>query len=102
LIESFIHFLESNLQSCTIKSLIGFDCFGCGIQRATLALLKGDLVSSLGFYPALIPLIITLLLIGINFFVVSERFSKALNISTVFTFGLIFFHFITKFFLNYG
>lgn len=82
--------------------MTGFDCFGCGIQRATLALLKGNLMSSLEFYPALIPLMITVLLIGVNVFIVNERALKALTISTIFTFILIFFHFITKMFLNYA
>ena len=53
-----IPFLESKMLPCTTKSWLGFDCPGCGIQRAFIALLKGDLLVSLQLYPALIPLLL--------------------------------------------
>jgi hypothetical protein len=58
---SVIDFLERNLFSCTIKSLTGYECPGCGMQRAFIALLKGDLASSFAYNPSLIPFLITIL-----------------------------------------
>lgn len=35
------------------------ECPGCGMQRALIALLKGDVLLSLQLHPGLIPLILT-------------------------------------------
>ena len=40
---------------CLLKSTTGLPCPGCGGTRAFLALVKGDLVSSLKYNPLLIP-----------------------------------------------
>ncbi|HRH10929.1 MAG TPA: DUF2752 domain-containing protein [Bacteroidia bacterium] len=56
-----IEFLEHHLFTCSFKSLFGVPCPGCGMQRALLSLLKGDLLHSLQLNPALIPFIITIL-----------------------------------------
>jgi hypothetical protein len=46
---------------CIFKSLFGFECPGCGIQRSFILLIKGQLQESLEMYPALIPLILLVL-----------------------------------------
>ena len=53
-----ITWLENNLLACPYQKYFGIDCFGCGMQRSIIALLKGDLAGSLYFYPALIPMIL--------------------------------------------
>jgi hypothetical protein len=58
---NLIDLIEHNLLPCSVKSLTGFDCPGCGLQRAFVALLRGDIVLSLQLNPALIPVMITLL-----------------------------------------
>ena len=50
----FIAFIERHLLPCGIKALTGFDCPGCGMQRAFVALLRGDLQGSIGHHPALL------------------------------------------------
>ncbi|MGZ3899569.1 MAG: DUF2752 domain-containing protein [Bacteroidia bacterium] len=66
-----IEFLERNLFSCSIKSITGIECPGCGMQRAFIALLRGDILSSLNFNPSLIPFLLTVLYVtlhlGFNF-----------------------------------
>jgi len=64
--QAFIHFLETHLLPCPYKSLTGIDCPGCGMQRAFIALLKGDLGDSLHFYPALLPILFTFALTAIH------------------------------------
>ena len=54
-----ITFLEQNLFTCSFKSLLGIECPGCGMQRAFIALLRGDLILSLKTNPSLIPFIST-------------------------------------------
>lgn len=39
------------------------ECPGCGLQRAFIALLKGDILQSLQYHPALIPFILTMILL---------------------------------------
>ncbi|WP_082832385.1 DUF2752 domain-containing protein [Aquimarina aggregata] len=56
--KSFIDFLESNLLYCPTKQLLDINCLGCGLQRSFILLLKGDIISSLLMYPALLPLLI--------------------------------------------
>jgi Protein of unknown function (DUF2752) len=52
----FIRWLQNHLLSCPFKKLTGMDCPGCGFQRSVIALLQGNLKSSLYLYPATIPL----------------------------------------------
>jgi hypothetical protein len=58
-----ITWLENNMLACPYKKYFGFDCFGCGMQRSIIALLKGNVVESFYFYPALIPIILMFLLL---------------------------------------
>jgi Protein of unknown function (DUF2752) len=60
---SLITWLENNMLSCPYKKYLGVDCFGCGMQRSVLELLKGNFVESFYFYPALIPMILMFLLL---------------------------------------
>lgn len=61
-----IHWLENHLLACPYKSMFGVACPGCGMQRSFIALLKGQLVESFLLYPALLPVIITLLLLVLH------------------------------------
>lgn len=56
---SVIHWLEEHMQACPSKAFLGIECPGCGIQRAFIELLRGNVIESFKLYPALIPIIIT-------------------------------------------
>ena len=58
MLERLIHWLESNMQPCTYKQSLGFECPGCGFQRSLVALLKGNIWESLLLYPGLVPMIL--------------------------------------------
>jgi hypothetical protein len=47
-------------QPCFYKEHFGFECPGCGFQRALYHLLEGDLIASIRAFPALIPLMVML------------------------------------------
>lgn len=49
--------LEGLMLPCMTKQMFGFDCPGCGLQRAILSLLKGDIIGAWQMYPAIFPLI---------------------------------------------
>lgn len=42
--------------TCPVKSAWGIPCPGCGMQRSIMALTEGDLLLSIRYYPALLPL----------------------------------------------
>lgn len=48
------------MMKCPYKTLTGFDCPGCGMQRSFIELLRGNFLESLHLYPALILVIFTL------------------------------------------
>jgi len=54
----FTQWLQNHLLTCPFKKLTGFDCPGCGFQRSVIALLQGDVLKSIQFYPATIPIFI--------------------------------------------
>lgn len=43
--------LEAAGVTCPIKYLTGVSCAGCGMSRAWLALLRGDLVAAFAYHP---------------------------------------------------
>ena len=64
-----IEWIEEHSQPCFYKEHFGFECPGCGFQRAFIELLKGNIWESFKLYPALIPLffLIVLLLFHLKF-----------------------------------
>jgi hypothetical protein len=61
-----IDWLEHHLFPCFFKSHFGMECPGCGMQRSLIALLKGNFYESLQYHVALIPFIITIILLLIQ------------------------------------
>lgn len=47
---------------CSWKETFGIECPGCGAQRSVVELIHGNLWESLHLFPALIPLLITIVL----------------------------------------
>lgn len=61
-------------KTCIINIMFNIDCPGCGLTRATLALLRGDIYSSLNYNPTCILWLLTIL-----FFII-DRYIKKLFI----------------------
>ena len=56
-----VQWLESVELPCPSRKYLHMECPGCGLQRGMIALLRGEWSQSIGFYPALIPIILLLL-----------------------------------------
>jgi hypothetical protein len=61
-----INWLEHHLFSCFFKAHFGITCPGCGMQRSLIALLKGNIIESFQYHAALLPFIITIILLVIQ------------------------------------
>ncbi len=46
---------------CSFKKYLGVDCLGCGFQRSFQLLLEGQFIESIKMFPALLPLLITII-----------------------------------------
>lgn len=73
LFEKLAQWIEQHSKPCFYKQHFGFECPGCGFQRALAELLKGNILESIRLYPALIPL---LLLFVALLFHIKFRFNK--------------------------
>ena len=60
---TFFQWLEKNSQPCFYKKNFGFECPGCGFQRAFIELIHGNIWASIKLYPALLPLILMFLVL---------------------------------------
>ncbi|WP_290625994.1 DUF2752 domain-containing protein [Altibacter sp.] len=61
--------LEDYMLECTNKKIFGVECLGCGIQRATALLFRGEFIAAFKMYPAIYSLIILAVVVVINLFV---------------------------------
>jgi hypothetical protein len=61
MLNSIINWLENHTLPCLHKTLLGFECPGCGAQRAFIELLKGNIIESIKAWPALLPVMFMLI-----------------------------------------
>lgn len=52
--------------ACPSKKWLHLECPGCGLQRSVIALLRGDIHTSLSLYPATIPLLTLLMFAALH------------------------------------
>lgn len=99
IIMQIIHWLESHLLVCPYKQFVGYDCPGCGMQRSFIELLKGNFGESFHFYPALLPIIFTLLLTATHLIFGFKNGANYIKYSFMITMGIIIISYLTKLFL---
>ena len=88
--------LEDFMLPCLNKQILGFDCLGCGLQRAFYFLIKGDFVAAFKMYPAIYTLIPLFLLIGTNFFFKFKHSNKIINVLAIVSISIIIVSYILK------
>lgn len=60
--------MEEFMLPCLNKQLFGFDCLGCGAQRAFLLVFRGEFLSAFKMYPAVYTLLVLLVFLIVNLF----------------------------------
>jgi len=81
---NIIRWMEEHMLSCPSKKYLHVECPGCGFQRSFIALMQGDLHTSLALYPATIPILIMIVFTGLHLkykFLYGAAFIKYLQIS---------------------
>ncbi len=81
---NIITWLENHQLPCMFKAVTHVDCPGCGIQRSFVLLIRGEITASFLMYPALIPILLLFLFLGVQLI---ARFSKG---ATVLKYGYLF------------
>lgn len=61
--------LEEYMLQCTNKQLFGIECLGCGMQRATALLFRGEWIAAFKMYPAIYTIILLVALVIFNYFI---------------------------------
>ena len=92
----FVDWLEKRQLPCFYKSVLGTECPGCGMQRAFIALLRGNLQESLQLYPALIPLVIMFAVLVVHIFYHLKHGAKILTGLFIFNTAIIVVSYICK------
>jgi len=88
--------LQNHLIPCPFKTLTGFDCPGCGFQRALILLVKGDFQQSWNVYPPTIPLLSIFLFATVSYIFPFKKRSAAINILAVITGNFVLFSYLYK------
>ncbi|GGZ86824.1 DUF2752 domain-containing protein [Algibacter mikhailovii] len=88
--------MEEFMLPCLNKKLLGFECFGCGIQRSIALILEGEFVGAFHMYPAIYSLTVLFVLILINYFQNFKWGSKIITILAILNAVII----VTSFFIK--
>ncbi len=91
-----IHWLENHMMPCLYKRHSGVDCPGCGMQRSLLELLKGNFIGSFKLYPALIPVLFTLVFTCLHLILNFKNGAAIVKYSFIITIGIVFISYIIK------
>jgi len=81
---------------CLNKKIFGFDCMGCGMQRSTLLVFKGEFIAAFKMYPAIFTLIPLAILIITKLFYRNEIINKVINYLAIISVIIIIFSFLIK------
>jgi hypothetical protein len=100
-LDTVIEWLEKHMGSCAFKAFTGMDCPGCGMQRAFIELIKGNFWDSIQYYPGLMPMLITLIFLGLHLILKFKHGALVLKIMFIFTVIVIMSTYIIKILTNY-
>ena len=92
----FVDWLEKRQLPCFYKSMFGVECPGCGMQRALIALMRGEFVESFKLYPALLPTMFMLFFLAAHLFFHLKNGTKILVALFVFNVIIIVVSYVCK------
>lgn len=91
-----LNWLKDHMISCPMKAATGIDCPGCGLQRAILKLLDGDLEGSIQMHPAALPMLFMIIFLMIHLKVDFKHGSRILTIVFIFSTAITVLNYVRK------
>ena len=88
--------IEDYMLPCLTKQLLGFECLGCGSQRAFSLLIHGEFILAFKMYPAIYTLIPLFLVIGANYFLKFKYATKIISFLAIISVSIIIISYIYK------
>lgn len=64
---------------CFSKTLFGFTCLGCGLQRSFIFLIKGEFIEAFKMYPAIYTLLLLFFLVSLSFIIKIKNSKKIIE-----------------------
>ena len=87
---------EDYLIPCLNKKLLGVDCLGCGIQRATILIFQGEFKAAFFMYPAIYSLFLLAVFLIFNMFVKFKHDEKVKIGLVIMSIGIIIINYVLK------
>lgn len=87
---------EDYMLPCLNKKLLGFECLGCGIQRATLLLFQGEFVLAFKMYPAIYTIFLFGIFLIFNTFMTIKNSERIKAILVILNLAIIIISYIIK------
>jgi hypothetical protein len=95
---SISNWLLAHELPCFYKKFSGMDCPGCGMQRSFIHLINGDIAASFKMYPALLPLLFTLLFLSLHLIFKYKHGARVIVYAYSFTAAIIVVSYVVKIF----
>lgn len=92
----WIDWISQHLLPCPYKSLTGFDCPGCGMQRSFVELLKGNIIASFRLYPGLLLVMFTIIITLLHLKYKWKRGAVIIKYSYIITISVVMVSYIAK------
>ena len=100
MLKNMVMWIESHMGTCRFHEQTNLACPGCGLQRAVVALLKGDLLESISLFPALLPMLIMFSFLGLHLVFKLRHGALALKVMYISNVSIILINYIIKLIFN--
>ncbi|WP_276391309.1 DUF2752 domain-containing protein [Eudoraea chungangensis] len=90
-------FFEGKMLPCINKQILGFECPGCGLQRAFAFLIEGEFLQAFYMYPAIYPLMLLMAVIIMDQFFSLKFANKLIIFLAITAVGSILINYALKF-----
>jgi hypothetical protein len=91
-----VDWLSNHLLTCPMKAATGIDCPGCGMQRAILKLLQGDIEGSIQMNPSALPIMFMLIFLALHLKFQFKHGARIITILFILSSAIIVVNYILK------
>jgi hypothetical protein len=91
-----VDWLSNHMLTCPMKASTGIDCPGCGMQRAIIKLLQGDLEGSLQMNPSALPIMFMLIFLMLHLKFQFKHGAKIITVLFILSSTIIIVNYIVK------